>query len=157
MLPAALGNTAEFGVGLKTVYRINNSYDSYNYSFEFIKRLFTRGVDLLVKDDDNALLRELGISGKILYTPGHCVDHLVIVLDDGTTFCGDAASSFPLLAGIKYSTLFITNMEQSYQSWQKMIDEESSVIYPSHGKPFNVSKLKKNKGKIKTSDLVKFF
>lgn len=116
-----------------------------------------RDFDLLIDDDNTTLLNQLGINGKILYTPGHCVDHQTIILRDGTTFCGDAASSFPLFLGTRYSTLFMTNMEQSYQSWKKIIDSGSKLIYPSHGKPFAVRKLQDNIGKIKTSKLVKFF
>lgn len=116
-----------------------------------------RDFDLLIQDDDNTLLREIGVDGRIVYTPGHCIDHQVIILDNGTTYCGDAASSFPLFLGTKYSTLFMTDMEQSYQSWQRMIELGAKAICPSHGKPFDVVKLKANLGKIKTSDLVKFF
>lgn len=116
-----------------------------------------RDIDLLIDNDNDTLLNQLGIDGEIIYTPGHCIDHQAIVLKDGTTFCGDAASSFPLFLGIKYSTLFMTNMEQSYQSWQKLMDSGSKLIYPSHGKPFDVTKLQDNIGKIKTSKLVKFF
>lgn len=112
-----------------------------------------RNTDLQIIDDNDTLLRRLGIEGKIIYTPGHCIDHLAVVLDSGVTFCGDAAANFPLWAGTKYNTIFMTDMEQSYRSWQKMIDAGANTIYPSHGKPFSVDKLVQNIGKIKTAAL----
>lgn len=116
-----------------------------------------RPSDLLIGGDDYASLRRFGVAGKLLYTPGHSIDHLTVVLDTGEVFCGDAAASFPLIAGIKYCTVFMTNMEDAYRSWQKILDEGARVIYPAHGKPFPARKLVENMGKIRTQDLVKFF
>ena len=116
-----------------------------------------RADDIVIEGDDNDILRELGIAGKVLYTPGHCVDHQVLALDTGMTLCGDAAAGFLLWAGTKYCTVFMTDMEQGYESWQKMIDGGSRILYPAHGKPFSVDKLKEYKDRIKTEDLVRFF
>ena len=116
-----------------------------------------RDNDILISADDDQLLRKIGIEGRILTTPGHCTDHIAIVLDNGDTFCGDAASSFLLPFGTRYATLFMTNMEDAYRSWQKMLDARAQVIYPGHGKPFSSEKLKENMGKYKTKDLVRFF
>jgi glyoxylase-like metal-dependent hydrolase (beta-lactamase superfamily II) len=112
--------------------------------------------DILVSADDDQLLRKIGIEGRILTTPGHCVDHIAIVLDNGDTFCGDAAASFLLALGTRYCTVFMTDMEDAYRSWQKMLDARAQVIYPSHGKAFSAEKLRQNMGKYKTKDLVRF-
>lgn len=116
-----------------------------------------REQDQIITADDSRLLRDMGIDGTILCTPGHCIDHLVLVLDSGEVFCGDAASSFLLWAGLKYCTLFMTDMEQSYQSWQKILNTGGKIIYPAHGRPFSAEKLRQHQGKIKNSDLIKFF
>jgi glyoxylase-like metal-dependent hydrolase (beta-lactamase superfamily II) len=113
--------------------------------------------DILISADDDQLLRKIGIAGRILTTPGHSVDHIAIVLDNGDTFCGDAAASFLLPFGTRYCTVFMTNMEDAYRSWQKMLDARALMIYPSHGKPFSAEKLKENMGNFKTKDLVRFF
>jgi hydroxyacylglutathione hydrolase len=112
-----------------------------------------RQSDLLLSGDDNQVLRRLGIAGQVLYTPGHCIDHIAIVLDSGETFCGDAASSFLLRAGTHYCTVFMTDMQSAYQSWQNMLDTGAQVIYPAHGHPFPADKLRQNMGRIKTKDL----
>lgn len=116
-----------------------------------------REKDILVSADDDKLLRKIGIEGRILTTPGHCVDHIAIVLDNGYAFCGDAAASFLLALGTHYCTVFMTNMEDAYRSWQKILDARTKVIYPGHGKAFSAEKLKENMGKFKTENLVRFF
>ncbi len=113
--------------------------------------------DILLTGDDTQLLRELGIAGQILYTPGHCVDHISIALDTGEVFCGDAAASFLLWAGTHYCTVFMTDMETAYQSWQKMLDSGARIIYPAHGRPFPADKLRQNMGRIKNETLATFF
>lgn len=116
-----------------------------------------RATDALVYADDDQLLRKIGIEGRILTTPGHCIDHIAMVLDSGEAYCGDAAASFLLAFGTHYCTVFMTNMEDAYRSWQKMLDSRAMMIYPSHGKPFAAVKLKQNMGMYKTKDLVRFF
>jgi glyoxylase-like metal-dependent hydrolase (beta-lactamase superfamily II) len=112
--------------------------------------------DIVIREDDDLILRQIGVAGRILYTPGHCIDHLAIVLDTGDVFCGDAAASFPLFAGIQYCPVFMTDMEEAYRSWQKILDAGAKVIYPAHGKPFPAKKLRKYMGKICPQDLVRF-
>jgi len=116
-----------------------------------------REKDILISADDDKLLRKIGIDGRILTTPGHCLDHIAIVLDNGYAFCGDVAASFLLALGTRYCTVFMTNMEEAYRSWQKMLDARAKMIYPAHGKPFSVEKLRENMGKFKTKDLIRFF
>jgi glyoxylase-like metal-dependent hydrolase (beta-lactamase superfamily II) len=116
-----------------------------------------RAHDVLIGGDDEQVLRQLGIAGRILYTPGHCIDHLALVLDSGEVLCGDAAASFLLWAGVKYCAVFMTDMEESYRSWQKLLDAGGKVFYPSHGKPFSANKLRQHMGRVRTNELVRFF
>lgn len=121
-----------------------------------------RKQDILIEDDDCQILKELGINGDILYTPGHCIDHQVLVLhgknaESCIAFCGDAAASMLLFAGSHYCPVFMTDMEAAYQSWQKMMNAGVQVIYPTHGRPFPVRRLREHQGKITTSQLIRFF
>ena len=116
-----------------------------------------RETDLILEGDDDRLLRELGIDGRLLYTPGHSIDHLSMILDSGEMFCGDAAASFLLWAGTNYCTVFMTDMVQAYQSWQKMLDAGARLVYPAHGHPFPANQLVRNMGRIQTRDLASFF
>jgi len=116
-----------------------------------------RTKDILVSGDDDQLLRKIGIPGKIIYTPGHCIDHITLVLDTGETFCGDAAADMFRWAGTKYCTVFMTDMEAAYQSWDRLLEAGAKQIFPAHGKVFSSEKLRQNRGRIRTQDLVKFF
>lgn len=116
-----------------------------------------RESDILLASDDNQVLHRLGVNGQALHTPGHTIDHLALVLDSGEAFCGDAAASFLLWASTYYCTVFMTNMDEAYQSWQKILDAGAQVIYPAHGRPFTADKLRQNMGRIPNKALIKFF
>lgn len=108
-----------------------------------------RAGDVTVCEDAPSLLRDVGIDGVIVTTPGHCVDHLAVVLDTGEAFCGDAAARMMLWAGTRYCTVFNTDMDQVYESWQKLLASGAKTIYPAHGTPFPASRLRVNMGRIK--------
>ena len=116
-----------------------------------------RKEDILVDGDDDQLLRSLGVDGRVIYTPGHCIDHLSVVLDTGEAFCGDAAANFLNWAGTRHCTVFMTDMEEAYRSWRKILETDARVIFPAHGQPFAASNLEKNMGLIRNENLVAFF
>ena len=116
-----------------------------------------RKKDILLVGNNAEVLRHLGIAGTIIYTPGHCIDHLSTVLDTGETFCGDAAASFLLWAGTRYCTVFMTDMDEAYRSWDKMFNAGAQTIFPAHGRPFPANKLRENRGRIRNEDLATFF
>lgn len=115
-----------------------------------------RRKDILLTGDDANVLRHFGIAGTILYTPGHCIDHLSMILDTGEAFCGDVAASFLLWARTRYCTVFMTDMEEAYGSWEKMLNAGAQMIYPAHGRPFPANKLRQNIGRIHNKSLVAF-
>jgi len=113
--------------------------------------------DCRLAGDDDKVLRNLGVAGRVLYTPGHCIDHIVVVLDSGEAFCGDAAANFLTWAGTCYCPVFMTDMEAAYRSWEKILDAGAQMIYPAHGRSFPSEKLRQNTGRISTQSLAKFF
>lgn len=116
-----------------------------------------RDTDVIFERDNDSLLRNIGINGRIIYTPGHTVDSCSILMDNGILFAADAAANYLNFAGTKYSPLFITDTNEYYMSWEKVIGAGAKIIYPAHGKPFPVEKLKQNIWRIKNEKLVKFF
>ncbi|MBW9144683.1 MBL fold metallo-hydrolase [Clostridium sp. CM027] len=50
--------------------------------------------------------------------------------------------------------LFICNIDEYYESWRKIISENCQRIFPAHGNPFSVEKLKINIGKNQKKDMV---
>lgn len=115
-----------------------------------------RDCDILV--DGDIRLRDIGIplDGTIIATPGHTVDSVSILLDDGDCLAGDAAASMLQFAGTKNCVIFICDLDEYYRSWEKMIAAGAKTIYPAHGKPFSVDKLKANMGKNKAANLVRY-
>ena len=110
--------------------------------------------DLLVRGETG--LREIGIAldGKIIETPGHTVDSVSVIFDDGDCAVGDAAANFLQFAGTNYCVIFVNDLELYYQSWQKILSAGAKWIFPGHGKPFPADKLTKNIGKNKKEDMV---
>lgn len=113
-----------------------------------------RDCDILV--DGDTRLRDVGIplDGKIIMTPGHTVDSISISFDDGDCLAGDAAARMLQFAGTRNCVIFICDMDQYYKSWRKIIEEGAKTIYPAHGKPFSVDRLKANIDKNKAENLV---
>lgn len=101
-----------------------------------------RDEDLVVAGDDDRLLRNIGVEGKILCTPGHTQDSISVVLDDGSSFVGDLASNFFKAAGTRHRPFYIDSMSELLDSWRKILDEGAMTIYPVHGKPFPAERLK---------------
>jgi len=115
-----------------------------------------RDCDIVVTGDTG--LREIGIplDGTIIETPGHTVDSVSILFDDGDCLIGDAAANFLQFAGTKYCVILITNMGDYYQSWEKVIAAGARRIFPAHGAPFAVDKLKTNLWKNKAENIVPY-
>lgn len=110
--------------------------------------------DVILQGDDSDALHEAGVAGTVLFTPGHSVDHMALVLDDGTAFPGDAAANTLNWAGAHYATVFMTDMDEAYRSWHKLIEAGARRLYPAHGRPFDAAKLGRHMGKLTTDQLV---
>jgi endoribonuclease LACTB2 len=73
------------------------------------------------------LLKQIGIDGEIIHTPGHSDDSVTLVLDIGCAFTGDL-------------TLEAMATEQDAavvaRSWQLLRDRRVTTVYPGHGAPY---------------------
>ncbi|MGO9387097.1 MAG: hypothetical protein ACLPWD_03510, partial [Methanobacterium sp.] len=100
--------------------------------------------DIQVNGD--TVLEDIGImlNGRIIETPGHTIDSISVIFNDGTSIVGDAAANMLQFAGTKYCVIFITDIKEYYKSWREIISSNAQQIYPAHGKPFPVDELKKN-------------
>ncbi|MBN2099573.1 MAG: MBL fold metallo-hydrolase [Dehalococcoidia bacterium] len=97
--------------------------------------------DFILTGDNDDLLKNIGIDGRILYTPGHSRDSLSVLLSDGSAFVGDVAMNFLRPTGIGHRPIFVEDINTVYASWQRLVEEGAKVIYPSHGKPFSSREL----------------
>jgi hydroxyacylglutathione hydrolase len=114
-----------------------------------------------VRDKDILIAKELrleqigiDLGGTIIETPGHSIDSISILFDDGDCIVGDAAANFLQFAGTKYCVIYICDIDEYYKSWGKIISKNAKQILPAHGKAFLVEELKKNIGKNKKKNMV---
>ena len=108
---------------------------------------YVRPCDILITSTSK--LRDIGIDldGTIIHTPGHTIDSITVLFDDGDALVGDAAANMLQIAGTKYCVIAVDNLDEYYHSWEKIISHNAKYIFPAHGNPFPVGKLKKNIGK----------
>lgn len=92
-----------------------------------------------IADIENAL------QGKILFTPGHTSDSMSLKTGN-LLFCGDAAmNGFP---SRKRITIWIEDQSAFRNSWDLLLSEKAAMLYPAHGRPFQVKDLEKYKNSI---------
>ncbi len=96
--------------------------------------------DVYLKDGDD--LSEYGFNAKILSIPGHSKGSIGILTDDGNLFCGD------LLANTGKPDLWsiMDDVPTAKASVSKLKGLEIDAVYPGHGKPFTMEKLKQTIG-----------
>jgi len=97
--------------------------------------------DIVLTGDDDELLHSIGVDGVILHTPGHTDDSVSVILADGSAFVGDVAMNFLKVCCIKYRPIFVHDMPEVRESWERVLDAGAVTIYPAHGKPFDTGKL----------------
>ena len=98
--------------------------------------------DILIRGDESKLLREVGVDGEILYTPGHTDDSISVLMSNGDAFVGDASMNFLGFCRIRYRPLVYRSLEDVYRSWERLIEGGARTVYPSHGDPFDAEKLR---------------
>ena len=74
-------------------------------------------------DESRKFLKELGIDGEIILTPGHSEDSISIILDDGIAIVGD-------LYDLNSAKIF--NDERINNSWNKILSHNIAKIYYGH-------------------------
>ena len=97
--------------------------------------------DTLLTGDDEKTLRQLGIDGKIICTPGHTSDSISLILANGDAYASDACMNFLGFCGIHYRPIFLEDLDEVFRSWRKIVDNCAKTIYPAHGEPFTVGQL----------------
>ena len=78
-------------------------------------------------------LGQLGISGEIIYTPGHSDDSISIILDEGIAIVGDLDPIDNLPA--------YTENDVLGNSWKKILSHDLKVVFYGHANKRDVSKL----------------
>jgi hydroxyacylglutathione hydrolase len=92
----------------------------------------------IVLSDKEVSLADYGVPGKIIYTPGHSVGSVSILLDSGDAFVGDLAMNMFPLRLTPGLPIFAENMQKVKESWKVLLERGTQTIYPAHGEPFSV-------------------
>ena len=91
----------------------------------------------LVLGDDGLSLRDFGIPGRVIHTPGHTPGSVSVLLESGEAFVGcmtHNALPFRLGPGLP---IFAEDLPRLKESWGVLIDQNVSQIYPAHGGSFS--------------------
>ena len=97
----------------------------------------------VVIEDDGLRLEDYGIRGQIVYTPGHTIGSISVLLDSGQAFVGDLAMNRLPLRRTPGLPILADNIETVKESWRHLIDLGAKTVYPGHGKPFSIEVIKK--------------
>ncbi len=92
----------------------------------------------IVMEGSEFSLKDFGIDGKIIHTPGHTNGSISVLLNSGEAFVGCMAHNdlpFRLRPGFP---IYAHDIPQLKKSWEMMIDMGATTIYPGHGDPFSV-------------------
>lgn len=106
-------------------------------------------VDILV-GNEGLPLYEFGIPGKVVWTPGHTMGSLSIVLDGGDALVGDMAMNMFPLRLTPGLPIFAEDEPMLRKSWEKLLGMGIRRVWPSHGKPFPAEVMAKRLGNPKT-------
>ena len=99
-------------------------------------------VDLVLEDAEFSL-ESYGIHGRVLYTPGHSLGSMSLLLDTGDAFVGDSAmNGLPMRIGPGIP-LFAEDLQLLKRSWRLLLDNGAKRVYPAHGKPFEADVLRR--------------
>ena len=79
-----------------------------------------------------------------------------VVFADGVAYVGDAAGNFLHWAGTKYCVISVNDLDTYYKSWRQLIESGAQTIFPGHGAPFPVAKLRENVGRQRKDHIVRF-
>ena len=93
-------------------------------------------VDMPLGDED-VLLTDYGIPGRIVYTPGHSSGSVSVLLESGEAFVGDLAmNKFPLRLSPGLPIL-AEDPAAVIRSWKSLLERGVTTIYPAHGNSFS--------------------
>jgi glyoxylase-like metal-dependent hydrolase (beta-lactamase superfamily II) len=88
--------------------------------------------------DEGMTLEEYGIPARVIYTPGHSMGHVSILLEDGNAFVGDMAMNDWYLRLTPGLPILAEDIGMVVESWKKILPGGIKRIYPAHGADFPV-------------------
>jgi hydroxyacylglutathione hydrolase len=97
----------------------------------------------VVLDDEGLSLKDYGIPGKVVYTPGHSAGHCSILLDSGDAIVGDMAMNDWYLRLTPGLPVLADDIHTVVQSWRNILPMGIKRVHPAHGMDFAVEVMQK--------------
>ena len=94
-------------------------------------------VDTVIPDSGMSL-KSFGIPGQVIYTPGHSMGHVSILLKTGDVIAGDMAMNNWYLRLTPGLPVLADDINLVVESWKKILPLGVKRIYPAHGRDFAV-------------------
>jgi len=98
-----------------------------------------RAADIVFDEDMD--LREYGVDGALVATPGHTLGSGSLILDDGQAIIGDLVVKKYFLRGEPIKPPFMEDRDQLNISLHKLLDRKAKILYPGHGGPINIEEI----------------
>jgi glyoxylase-like metal-dependent hydrolase (beta-lactamase superfamily II) len=94
--------------------------------------------------EDNYDLKQFGIDGEVIHTPGHTSGSISIIINGEDIICGDTLFNF-----MPHSVYppFANDKDELIKSWQKIKKYNCKRFYPGHGSVFAKEKFIKTLAK----------
>lgn len=105
-----------------------NSFFKKNPKFKFTD-IVSRDNIMISSKESRKFLKDLGIEGEIIQTPGHTDDSISLIIDGCCAFTGDLAA---------FSLMEAYNDQIIRDSWKSIVDYKITKIYPAHGNSYTI-------------------
>ncbi len=89
-------------------------------------------------------LKEFGISGSVIPTPGHTAGSVSVLLQSGDALVGDLVVGGMINHKKPSHSLFAEDKEQVTKSVMLLLERGAKVFYGSHGGPFTAEEVRKS-------------
>ncbi|HTW91203.1 MAG TPA: MBL fold metallo-hydrolase [bacterium] len=90
--------------------------------------------DVLIEDEFD--LRQFGVAGKVIWTPGHSRGSVSAIMESGEAVVADLVLPRFMAFGPPAIAFWSASREDSLASIRKVLDLKPSVILSSHGGPY---------------------
>ncbi|MGV8122355.1 MAG: MBL fold metallo-hydrolase [Candidatus Xenobiia bacterium LiM19] len=100
------------------------------------------GVEADILIDDELVLNDFGVEGRVIHTPGHTPGSVSVALDTGDIFTGDTLMKMSAKGKPRFS-MFIVDMKESKKSLSRLLALSPRRLYPAHGAPCDPEDVRK--------------
>jgi glyoxylase-like metal-dependent hydrolase (beta-lactamase superfamily II) len=117
----------------------------------FIKKdpILSKSLEVDIAFETDIDLKEFGINGSIIHTPGHTAGSVSVILSGGKAIIGDLMMGGILRKRTPHLPLFAHDLSQLQESIRKILALSPKIIHASHGGPFTKQAVEKFSEKIR--------